>query len=598
MIVQDLIDEWQGLANARAPWEKYWRNIAAYVLPQTENFDSMLYGNADAAINSVVGTPVAAERSKNIYDMTSLWGVERLSAGLLSLKTPETEHWHGLSLDSYFGEEQSYEEDEAMERLRNYLFRVRSNPHTGFWDAHKAAVRSMCAFGDGWMHVQEQAKGTKAPFLYEYAPLPELYPGVGPDGQPDRMYRVYNWSARQIATKWGEKAGRKVIDMANDKVRMHERVRVMHAIRPRSDEAKIGKMGTQASKAASFYLLPEDKHLIGEGGYFEFPYVRYAWNNSGRRAFSEGPVALALGEIKSLQEMAKNELIGIQSVVRPAYAVHGRNMTRLNLNPGVSNPGLISPDGKPLFQPMNSGVRPDFAQSVLEARRNSVREMLYLNLWQIIIQDKQNTATEALIRAQEKGEMLGPVGISLNSGLANLIDREVAILARKQAFSPESPLAMPESAQGRDVAPIFSSPLDRLRRMNELVGMQRLVEFSMLLAGGDPQQAAKIMSRFDVDEMIEQAREILGAPVKSLVDKDAAAEARAPGDQMQQTMAALETMRAGGEAARAAGEGSAALAQGTEAAAASPAIQQALQLAGTPGAVGAGAAQASNAVAA
>lgn len=76
---------------------------------------------------------------------------------------------------------------------------------------------------------------------------------------------------------------------------------------------------------------------------------------------------------------------------------------------------------------MNTGIRPDFAQGVMEARRNSLREMLYLNLWQVILQDADKTATEALIRAQEKGEMLGPVGISLSHEMVPSVWEMVAV---------------------------------------------------------------------------------------------------------------------------------------------------------------------------
>lgn len=576
-IVTDLIDEWKGLANARIPWENYWRNIAAYVLPQTERFDTMLSGALDGVVSSVVGQPEAAQKSKNIYDMTSLWGIERLAAGLLSLKTPETEHWHNISFSSYFDDEQSHEEDAAAERLRNYLFKVRANPQTGFWDAHRAAVKSMCAFGDGWYYIEDTPGGGVArPFRYIYTPLNELYPGVSPTGTPNRMFRVFSWSAEQLVKRFGEKAGDKVVAMANDPKRRHDRVKVMHAIRPRDDFRKQG-LGVQTSDFESHYLLPEEEHHIGESGFYEFPFVRYAWNNSGQRPYSEGPVAYAIGEIKSLQEMAKNELIATQTHIRPAFATYGKNFNRLNLNPGAVNGGLMTRDGKPLFQTLTSGSRPDFAQAVMEARRQNVRELLYLNLWQIILQDTNDTATEALLRAQEKGELLGPVGISLNGGLSSMVDRENAILARRDAFAPSSPLEMPTSAEGRDIAPVFTSPLDRLRRMGELIGMQRLVEFATLLAGGDPQRAAQIMSRFDIDEMLDKAREILGAPVGSLRPPEDVQKDDSMQSGLQQAMAALESVRAGGEAAKAAGEGSAALAQGAEQAAASPALRGMLQ---------------------
>lgn len=576
-VVQDLIDEWQGLANARIPWETYWRNIAAYVLPQTESFDTMLSGALDGVITSVVGQPEAAQKSKNIYDMTSLWGIERLTAGLLSLKTPETEHWHNISFASFFEDEQTHDEDLAAERLRNYLFKVRANPQTGFWDAHRAAVKSMCGFGDGWYYIEDTpGGGVKRPFRYLYQPLNQVYPGVSPEGVPNRMYRVFSWSAEQIVKKFGEKAGSKVMSMAQDPKRRHDKVKLMHAVRPRDDFKKLG-MGIQTSDFESHYCLPEEKHHIGEGGFYEFPFVRYAWNNSGQRPFSEGPVAYAIGEIKSLQEMAKNELIATQTHIRPAYATYGKNFNRLNLNPGAVNGGLMTRDGKPLFQPLTSGSRPDFAQAVLEQRRESVRELLYLNLWQIVLQDTNDTATEALLRAQEKGELLGPVGISLNAGLSTMVDRETAILARRDAFAPSSPLEMPSAAEGKDIAPIFTSPLDRLRRMGELIGMQRLAEFATMLSGGDPNMAMKIMARFDIDEMLDKAREILGAPVGSLLPQEQSQQQDQMQDGMQQVLAALESVRAGGEAAKAAGEGSAALAQGAEQAAASPALKGMMQ---------------------
>jgi hypothetical protein len=584
-LVQDLVNEWSSLSTARLQWEVYWRNIAAYVLPSTQQFDGMLNGNVNAAITSVVSTPVAANKSKDLYDMTSLWGIERLTAGMISLKTPETSFWHDNKLDSLFGEEQSHDEDVAMEKLRNYQFKVRSNPHSGFWPAHRAAVKSMCGFGDGFLYIKElHGKGPSLPYEYQYVPIIECYPGVAANGQMDRMFRAFRWSAAQIVKEFGADkfdgpSGTKILNYANDPKLRHETFLVLHGVMPRSDTDQNGKLGTRGAAFGSYYCLPDEKHLIGEGGFFEFPFTRYAWANSGQSPFSEGPVAYAIGEIKSLQEMAKNELLATSAVLRPPMATAGRNFVKLNFNAGANNPGLINGDGRPLFAPMNTGIRPDFAQAVMEARRNSLREMLYLNLWQIILQDKNDTATEALIRAQEKGEMLGPVGISLNEGLSSMVDREVSILNRKGAFESGSPLELPDSANKRNVAPSFTSPLDRLRRMGELVGMQRLIEFAGGLAFEDPQRIATIAARFDVDEMLENAQDILGAPVKSLRSRDDTNEERGAGEQQSQMLTALTALKGGGEAAKAAGEGAGALAGGAEAMNAAPALSKMVQAA-------------------
>lgn len=576
MIVKDLIDEWTELANGRMRWETYWRNVSAWVLPQTEQFDRVVSLGAAPSVSAVMGAPAASERSKNIYDMTSIWAIDRLTAGLISLKTPESDYWHDLNVDNDFGYDAEHEEQVALEKLRDYLFKIRANPKSGFWPNHKASVKSMCAFGDGWHFIEEQ-QGSRVPFLYQNIALPECYPSVDASGRPNRMFRVFNWSASQIYEKWGEKAGTKVAEMVADPKRRHERVRVLHAVRPRGDEYR-NQPGLRGARFASWYCLPDENHLIGEGGYWEFPFVRYAWSNQGQRPYCEGPVAYAIAEIISLQEMAKNELIAVQSMMRPAYAVFGKNFTRLNLNPGATNPNLINGDGNPLFAPLNSGVRPDFAQSVIESRRNNVREALYLNLWQILVQDNMSqpeTATEAMLRAQEKGEMLGPTGISLNEGLSANIDREINILARKGAFEDGSPLAMPDSLVDQSVSPTFTSPLDRLRQMGQLVGAQRMVEFASLMVQTGIDPAA--LSRIDADELMELAQRVLGAPAKSLKPREVSEAARAQQAQTADVATAIQGAQGTGEAMRAVGEGAQAAAGGAEALRGSPAIAQMLQ---------------------
>lgn len=561
-IVTDLLDEQQQIANTLIRWHDRDRNIAKYVLPQTEGFDRMIQSNPTAAADLVATLPIAADRSKDVYDMTSIVAIERLSAGLLSLKTPETATWHDLAAEDEYsgGDDLSHEAKTVLERLRDYLFKVRNNPASGFWPAHRAAVRSMCAFGDGWMFTPE-AGGPKTPWRYEYLPLSEVFAAVDHTGRPSIMHRPFSMSAVQIVGKWGDKAGAKVLEHANDPKKCHTPFKVMQSVRPRASDRRSG-LGVRGSAFESHYILPEEKHHIGEGGYYEFPFHRYSWSQSGMSARSYGPVDLALGEIKSLQELARNELIAANQHTRPPLATYGKKIGRLNFNPGFNNQGLISAEGRPLFAPLTAGQRPDFAQAVIEARRNAIRETLYLNLWQILIEQPEKTATEAMIRAQEKGELLGPVGISLNFGLSTVVDREIMIMQRKGAFDQGMPFEMPEELHDKDVVPEYTSPLDKLRRMGELMGVQRLAAMAGELFKLTGKKQA--VDRLDIDEMLEMAQDILGAPVTTLKDREEGRAADQQQQGMEQLMGLLETMKGGGDAARAVGEGSASLTQAAE----------------------------------
>src|SRR5690606_34395392 len=128
-----------------------------------------------------------------------------------------------------------------LERLRNYLFKVRANPNSGFWGSHRAAVKSMCAFGDGWQFVEElPGRSARLPYRYRHLPLTELYPGVDEAGRSNRMFRVFRWSAIQAATYFNGKVPPKVLALAEDPSKKHHTVRIMHAVRPRDEMDRNG----------------------------------------------------------------------------------------------------------------------------------------------------------------------------------------------------------------------------------------------------------------------------------------------------------------------------------------------------------------------
>jgi len=553
-ITEELIDEVRSLMTERIKqgWDTYWRSCMRYALPTDASFDVLLNRGSLSSVTASISHTTAYRETKTLYDQTSLWAIERLTAGLVSLKTPESTNWHGLNVDDPFGNDASISEESWFDRVSRYLFKVRGNPMSGFWPTHKAAVRSTCAMGDGFFFIEEKLGNARVPYTYEFVPLGECYQTVDLKSQTQRFYRVRGMTAEQAAKRWGKKLSKRILDMANDPLTRQNTVTIVHAVVPRADAARAGVFGVMGAKWASYYIDMDDSLMIEQSGFWEMPYIQHSWGvKTPSRSYSEGPLALALAEIKSLNEMSKNELISSQQAVRPPLATYGDNFTRINLNAGKINKGLVSGDGKMLVQPIMTHTRPDFAQAVLETRRNNVREMLYLNLWQILIDQPQQTATQALLRAQEKGDLLGPVGISFNHSLASMVDREMAILGRKGAFEQGAPLEAPEELADADVAPIFTAPLDRMRNMEEVLGAQRTVAGMMEVAAFNP----KIMDKLNTDEYAEMLRKGNGAPADLFYDDDQMAANSASEDEMAQLRQQLELAQQGGDAATAMGSG-------------------------------------------
>ena len=213
----------------------------------------------------------------------------------------------------------------------------------------------------------------------------------------------------------------------------------------------------------------------------------------------------------------------------------------------------MSADGRLLVQPIVTAPRPDFAESVLTIKREQIKESLYVNLWQLLINSPNMTATEALIRAEEKGQLLGPAAASLYTGIARLVDVETQYLVERGAFAPDQPLALPDAMQGRQIAVQMDTPLDRMRRASQVTGMQRTLEFGATLA--QLKQDPAILNKFDEDTMLDTARKVFGAPASMFKTAEELQQARAETAQMEQMMQAIALAQAGGAAAKAVGEG-------------------------------------------
>jgi hypothetical protein len=270
---------------------------------------------------------------------------------------------------------------------------------------------------------------------------------------------------------------------------------------------------------------------------------------------------IALPDMKTLQLMARDALLASQLAIRPPVATAYELDRPVNLNPGAINPKMIDPNsGRPLIQPVLTPGDPRFFEATMEIRRAQIRQALFIDLFNILENKPNMSATEAMIRNQEKGELLGPAASRIQVGLSRLVERELAILERKGAFRGDSFLAPPETVRGQSVAAKFISPIDRARQMPEVTGMTNALQF----AGAIAQFDQNVLDNLDTDAMYRRARYLLGAPALSQRDpetveklREERAQAAAQKEAAMAAQQTVETMGGMGQAA----EGATAMAQ-------------------------------------
>ena len=127
-LISDILDRAEELARKRQPWEKIWLDTVRYALPMGERFFE--HRARRSAIDAFTLGPKTEERGRDIFDATSVWSVDRLTAGLESLTTPASEKWHGLGTLDPLAPEPTDDEREWFDRYRDFLFAARYEPRS------------------------------------------------------------------------------------------------------------------------------------------------------------------------------------------------------------------------------------------------------------------------------------------------------------------------------------------------------------------------------------------------------------------------------------------------------------------------------------
>lgn len=536
--IQDLIDEGQALVTQRAQLERTLEYICSLMFPTPDRQFKLggMFNSREATEGWAAGNGIS-EKMRKIYDNTAVVALERMTAGVCSMVTPDNEKYQEITAGGPFQIELTEDQKRWAEKQRDYLFRVRYDPESGWALAHYNALRSAAALGTGMYLLTERFENqVKIPYITTGLRLSECYLQADLQGNENGFFRYYSASARQLAGVSDYDCSPKVKAWAADPKQSHRLINMMHWIGD-------GKKVNSNRKWGSWHIEVDQKHACLRSGFTYWPVITYHWNKLGNSPYGEGAAALVLSEVAASNVLAKNALLAAQQHTRPPIAMaDDSSMARPNLNPAAINLKAIDAQGRLKIQPLITASNPQLSQIVLDASRQQINVGLYTNLWQVLLDDPKMTATQALIRNNEKGEILSPIGAGVQRGLARLTEAELQILQDKGAWAPGAQLQPPEGLGGRETGSKFASPLDRLRRSRELIGIKSAFELTAEGMAVDPDAADEI----DVPKAVRLGSEIAGAPIAIFRDKKEIDARRASRQQQQALAAAAEMAKTAG----------------------------------------------------
>jgi hypothetical protein len=526
--VQKILDRYGAMKAHRSLFEITWSEIAKRVLPRQDDF--------------ITRQSPGQRREEYIFDSTAQLALPAFASAMESMLTPRTQKWHSLQpLDPVLAED-----DEVMtylELVRDILFRNRYMPGANFASQAYEAYMGLGAFGTGILFIED---GLSKGFRYQTIPLAECFIAEDHQGVVDTVLRRYELTARQAKQKWGDKipeAIAKCVDKEPD--RKFEFIHMVH----QNEEG-----GRFAYKACDVSI--EGKVLLAEGGYRTFPYAVSRYTMAPREVYGRSPAWDALADIKTLNEMSKTMLRYGQLVTDPPWITADLDgMAPFAVRPGAVNPGFMGEQGTPLARSLAPEGDPRISLELMDQRRQSINRAFLVTLFQILVDTPQMTATEAMLRAQEKGALLAPtIGRQQSEFLGPLITRELDILAHAGVLPP-MPEQLAESGGRLDI--VYDSPLSRAQRSEEGVGILRTLEALTPMANIDP----TILQVINFEEAARVLAAVNGAPRRVIRSAEEMEAMKQQQVQQQQLATLLEAAPVAADTAKSLAQANSAMAQ-------------------------------------
>lgn len=495
---REIIRRADRLKAERATTESHWQEVADYILPAREF--------------QTVNTP-GSKRTAKIFHTGPVMAAEQLAGARHGFETSPALRWFAIRPDNPRVMEdvdvKAWFED-TTDRMYNHLAapsaRFDLNIHEGYLDE--------AAFGTSVLYIPD--RGMRGPG-YQALPLSESYFSEDDEGVIDTLIRCYKMRAQDVVGREGWSVPDDMRREATDKPdNMWDCVHIMQP-----DPNNRGGY-------AEAYILKKTLTMLGRiGRYRDKPFVVSRWSKRSGEKAGTGPGMNALPDVKMLNKLEEEHLMGVMLANAPPLAVPDDGFIyTLSQAPRALNPYRQDEMG---FQdrvfPLNTGARPEIAQDKIMGVEARIERAFYMQ-WLSLAQKPNMTATEVLQRRDEMLRLMGPMASrSATEKLGPLIERTFGIMWRQGMLRPP-----PTSMMGMSWRVEYVSPLFKAQQSSDAQSALAYLEAIARISAISPQ----VVDIVDGDEYARILADRMGAPMQPLRSNAAIDEIRQARAQREQ----------------------------------------------------------------
>ena len=525
--IDALVKRFDTIKSNRITWDNHWQDCSDYALPQK-------------AIVTKIRTP-GTKLKTDIYDSTAIQAVQVLAAGLHSYLTNPTSRWFALGMKNKKLLKNKKIKDwlkDSEDGIFDFLNQSNFNQQI-----HECYI-DFSVFGTSALYSESDIENG---IVFHTRHMSEIYFLVNDKGKVDTVYRLFTFTARQAYQKWGDNAGKTIMDKLEGK-QIEEPILFLHVVLPR-EERNIRKKDAKNMPFASLYIEPKTKKVLSEGGYEEFPFAIPRFYKVSDSEYAYSPVSMCLADIKMLNQMSKTTIKTAQKDEDPPLVLpHDGYLLPFKTHAGAVNYKLQGkPDDK--IEILNVNTKSNLSLEMQNQRRESIKRTFFADLFLMLADNPKMTATEVIERVNEKMLILGPVlGRLMHELLDPIITRTFNILMRDGKLPPPPDELLEQTS---DYQIEYISPLAKAQRASEarsitdlLLAIREMYEIEPLVKDG-----------INYDEVRSELADIFNTSSKILRSDDEIKVIREERAKQLEIQQALEQANLGGEAMTKVGEG-------------------------------------------
>lgn len=527
MTPEQIINRVDELRSEKANWSSYFQDLAHFCIPRKAFITSKR-------------TPGERLDFHRIFDSTAIMAVKTMASGFQSSLTNPSSQWFNLIIT----EEELMESKDVRIWLKEVEGEIFKTFNTSNFDqVMQEFYRMAGVFGTGVIFEEEDITER---VHFTMIPMGEVFIEEDAKGRVVRVFREFEYSVQQAFRRWGNKAG-EIVTKAIAEKKFATRATFIHAVFPR-DERDVRKKDKTNMPFASTWLEKKKQHLIGEGGFMEFPYMAGRFTKETDSAWGYSPAMDVLADIFMVNEIARTIIRAGQKIVDPPFIVPSRGfILPLNFNPAAAN-YRNAQTSKDDFQVIETKGNIPLGFDLLDRYQRNIERGFFVQLFQALSQvTKQMTIPEVQERIREQLVLLGPVVGRFQQEVLDPIVTRTFFILQRNGFLP----AIPPILQNREFKVKHISPLARAQRESEISALMR----TLSIVGEVTAIVPNAIDKIDTDKVIDIVAEVTGTDPRILRDdreiaeiREARAQQAAQQEQIAQVEQVAEVARVASEA--------------------------------------------------